>query len=77
MEGWDHIPAGYGARFELGQAPAWLRIWFATPFLDRFACPVAVRRGYGHLSPHPGTTPETREQPGRGWHVHPAPPGTS
>jgi hypothetical protein len=69
MEGWDHIPRGYGAHFELDTAPAWLRVWFRVPFVDRFAYPVAVQRGFGHLVPHPESTPETREPVGPGWKI--------
>lgn len=55
LEGWNSIPDGYGARFDLTGAPRWLRVWFRTPFVDRFAYPVVVRRGYGILTSNPGT----------------------
>jgi hypothetical protein len=29
--GWNSIPDGYGASFELKGAPWWLRVWFHTP----------------------------------------------
>jgi hypothetical protein len=58
LEGWNHIPKDFGARFDLNAAPWWLCAWFATPLLDRFAYPVLVRRGYGHLSPQPGIVPD-------------------
>jgi hypothetical protein len=54
LEGWNSIPDGYGASFDLQAAPIWLRIWFRTPFVDRFAYPVMVRRGYAYLRPMPG-----------------------
>lgn len=57
LAGWKDIPDGYGAEFDLDQAPLWLRVWFRTPFVDRFAYPVAVRQGYGWLTPHPGGEP--------------------
>jgi len=60
LEGWNHIPRDFGARFDTAAAPWWLRAWFATPLLDRFAYPVLVRRGYGHLSPHPGVVPNAQ-----------------
>ncbi len=34
LEGWDNIPRGYGAKFDLRGAPWWLRVWFKTPFID-------------------------------------------
>lgn len=42
------------ARQGLSRAPWWLRLWFATPFIDRFAYPVVIRRGYARLVAHPG-----------------------
>src|SRR6266480_7008406 len=56
LTGWNSIPAGYGAEFELDGAPWWLRLWFHAPFVDRFAYPVVVRRGYGWLGRMPGYT---------------------
>ncbi len=54
LPGWNDIPLGYGAQFDTAAAPWWLRAWFHTPFVDRYAYPVMVRRGYGYLTPHPG-----------------------
>jgi hypothetical protein len=71
LEGWNHVPRGYGADFDLRAAPLWLRAWFRTPFLDRFAHPQLVRRGFAHLTAHPGTAPEDREAIGPGWHLRP------
>jgi hypothetical protein len=56
LEGWNHVPNGLGAWFDLAAAPWWLRVWFHTPFVDRFAYPILVRRGHGQLSIHPGFT---------------------
>jgi hypothetical protein len=69
LEGWNHIPLGYSARFELDAAPRWLRVWFHTPFVDRFAYPLAVRRGFGVLHPHPGWPADEREDVPAGWRV--------
>lgn len=79
LEGWNSIPDGYVARFELGGAPWWLRLWFRAPFLDRFAYPVTVRRGYASLTADCGRTPEQRGEVGVGWRVRPddyRPPGS-
>jgi len=54
LEGWNSIPEGYSASFDTQAAPQWLRIWFRTPLVDRFAYPIMVRRGYGVLRPMPG-----------------------
>jgi hypothetical protein len=42
-----NIPEGYGATFDVASAPLWLRVWFTTPFVDRFAYPLLVKRGFG------------------------------
>lgn len=73
LEGWNHVPEGYGASFDLRSAPLWLRAWFRAPFLDRFAYPLLVRRGLGYLTPHPGVPPEEREEVPDGWRVRPGP----
>jgi len=71
LEGWNRIPQGYGATFDVAAAPWWLRAWFRTPFVDRFAYPVMVERGYGWLCAHPGTTEAEREPVTGGWRVRP------
>jgi hypothetical protein len=75
LEGWDHVPLGYGARFDLAAAPWWLRWWFNTPFVDRYAYPRLVARGLGYLTPHPGWPEEGREPVQGGWRV--GEPGSS
>lgn len=80
LESWNRIPDGYGADFDLQGAPWWLRVWFHTPFVDRFAYPIAVRRGYGWLSQHPGLTTGRLASVPRGWRIRPdnyQPPGAS
>jgi hypothetical protein len=71
LEGWNEIPDGYGARFDITHAPLWLRLWFRTPALDKFAYPVVVRRGFGHLTADPGRVPEQLGDVGPGWHIDP------
>ena len=67
LEGWNHVPVGYAADLDVRAAPAWLRAWLRTPFLGRFAYPRMVQRGFGYLTPHPGTEPADREDAGDGW----------
>jgi len=55
LTGWNDIPAGYSASFDTEAAPWWLGLWMRGPFIDRFAYPVMVRRGYGYLHPMPGS----------------------
>lgn len=72
LKGWNDIPIGYGATFEVRRAPLWLRTLHRTPFLDRFSYPLLVNRGLGRLHPHPGASPELT--PPTGWVVSEAPP---
>lgn len=67
LPGWNDLPRGYGARFDVRAAPVWLRILEALPFVDRFAYPLLVRRGHGYLSPHPGWPPEALDELRDGW----------
>ena len=69
LDGWNAIPNGYGAHFDVGAAPWWLRVLFQTPFVDRFAYPLLVRRGLGVLSPHPGWPPERLGLVPNGWRL--------
>ena len=73
LEGWNHIPAGYSASFDVAAAPWWLRAWFRTPFVDRFAYPVMVRRGHGLLRPLPNSTAGLKEPVTGGWRLDPSP----
>lgn len=67
LEGWNLIPRGYGVLWDLSGAPWWLRLWFHTPFADRFAHPHVVKRGCGWLSPHPGWPLEDLGRVDGGW----------
>ena len=67
LEGWNHIPLGHGATFDVASAPWWLRLWFKTPFVDRFACPLMVKRGFGYVRPDWGSSGEEPEQVTGGW----------
>ena len=69
LDGWNYIPKGYGLGWDLREAPLWLRFWFRTPFLDRFAYPVVIRRGFAWLNPHPWWREEDRERVPSGWCV--------
>jgi hypothetical protein len=71
LTGWNDIPQGYGATFEVARAPAWLRMLYSTPFIDRFAHPLLVRRGLGVLRPSPSWPPERLGPVEGGWRVEP------
>jgi hypothetical protein len=79
LEGWNHIPEGYGARFNVRSAPRWLRLLFHTPFVDRFAYPLLVRRGHGYLRASPAVPPHQLGSVPPGWRIDPPgyePPGS-
>ena len=72
-------PTGYGATFESQSAPWWLRAWFNTPLIDRFAYPLLIRRGFGWLTAFPTTADPHPEPLTHGWRIRPAdylPPGS-
>lgn len=69
LVGWNDIPDGFASSFEISRAPLWLRLWFRTPVLDKFARPVAVRRGFGYLAPDAKLAPEQLGKVGPGWRV--------
>ncbi len=80
LEGWNDIPEGYGARFDARAAPGWLRVLFHTPFLDRFAYPLLVKRGHGYLRPSPHSAAQDLASVPSGWRIDPPnyePPGSS
>jgi hypothetical protein len=70
LVGWNSLPEGYAATFDMAAAPAWLRFWMRTPFIDRFAYPVMVRRGFGWLHRDPAL-PKANFEPADGWRIAP------
>jgi len=69
LPGWNVIPPGYGARFDVAAAPLWLRVFFRTPFIDRFAYPLMVRRGHAYLAPSPDSAEKRDPFPIGGWRL--------
>jgi len=47
--GWNVLPDDCGAEFKFGDGPRWLKVLALTPYFDRFAYPIAVKRGLGIL----------------------------
>ena len=80
LEGWNYIPGGHGARFDVRSAPLWLRAMFRTPLVDRFAYPLLVKRGHGYLLVHADALPQELGAVTAGWRIDPPdvePPGSS
>ena len=67
LDGWNSIPRGYGVRLDVDAAPIWLRVLFRTPFIDRFAYPLLVRRGHAYLTPFPSGKGSCEPFPSGGW----------
>ena len=62
------MPHGYSARFDLNAAPRWLRSWAAVPFIDRFAYPLLVKRGFAYLTAQPILVcTASADEMARGW----------
>lgn len=66
LAAWDWLPPG-GASPRLDLAPRWLRCWYWTPFVDRWAHAYMWRRGYYEVDPGPGGGAQDRQatRPGR------------
>lgn len=47
--GWNVLPNDCAAEFKFDDGPSWLKVLALTPYFDRFAYPIAVRRGLGIL----------------------------
>lgn len=47
--GWDEYPDKFIPYFDFDRAPFWLRLLSRTWFLEKFAYPGAVKRGFGTL----------------------------
>lgn len=69
MEGWNRIPEGYSATFDLAAAPRWLRAWFHSPLIDRFAYRLLVALGYGWLDVIHGAERDRDAAVARGWRI--------
>lgn len=79
LEGWDHIPRGYGGALRRPGGSWWLRLLWRTPLLDRFAHPLLVKRGHGYLSPSPAVLSDELGPVTSGWKIEPPgyePPGS-
>ena len=63
------MPRGYSVRFDEAAAPLWLRVLFRTPFLDRFAHPMMVRRGHAYLTAFPERDGPRDPFPSGGWRL--------
>jgi len=49
LSGWNVLPDDCAAEFKFEDGPGWLKILALTPYFERFAYPMAVRRGLGNL----------------------------
>lgn len=47
--GWNVLPAGCVVEFKFEDGPRWLEILALIPYFERFAYPIAVKRGLGIL----------------------------
>lgn len=55
---WNWVPPDTGLRPRLDRVPVWVRAWFRTPFLDRYAYEWMWHRGGWDIvtDPNPGIT---------------------
>ncbi len=71
LEGWNSIPIGAEATFDLSAAPIWLKVIYHAPFIDRFAFPLLVARGHGSLSVTETTRFDAAAALAQGWVIMP------
>ena len=69
LDGWNVMPRGCGVHFDVAAAPLWLQVFFRTPFIDRFAHPLMVRRGHAYLTPFPESDGLRDPFPSGGWRL--------
>ena len=50
---WNWVPDGHGIRPRLDAVPLWVRLWYRTPFVDRFAYVWMWHHGGWWVHPHP------------------------
>jgi hypothetical protein len=67
LHGWNDLPDDCVAEFKFEDGPRWIRILALTPYFERFAYPVAVRRGLGILWCNAFDRVETETLESLGW----------
>jgi hypothetical protein len=50
---WNWAPEGHGLHPRLSEVPTWVRLWYWTPFLDRYAHVWMWHHGGWEITPHP------------------------
>jgi len=72
---WNWVPPDHGLTARLDRVPPWVRVWFRTPFVDRFAYTWMWDHGGWDIVPHhengPGSTGDKAPLV-----PHPSPPRT-
>jgi len=51
LKPWSEIPADFYPEFNFHRGPLWLRVLARTPVLDRYAYPIAMKKGLCDLWP--------------------------
>jgi hypothetical protein len=59
--GWNWIPDGHGLHPRLSEVPTWVRLWYWTPFVDRWAHVWMWHHGGWSITPHPPAGAGVRE----------------
>jgi hypothetical protein len=70
LVGWNIIPANCSAEVEFENAPTWLKALALTPYFERFAYPIAVRKGFGVIWAENMGETEIQDLERRGWVVN-------
>lgn len=70
LVGWNVLPDNCSVEFIFEEGPTWLKVLALTPFLDRFAYPIAVKRGLGFLWSSTLSEEEILELESWGWNIY-------
>ncbi len=66
---WDQLPDNYLTDFQFENGPKWLRTLALTPYFERFAYPIAIKRGLGVIWCSQAKETEIQTLKSWGWKV--------
>ncbi len=67
---YHYVPSNFHAEFNFHLSPLWLRILARTPFLDRYAYPIAKNLGLAELWPNSSDSTLDPDFDVSGWIIH-------
>ncbi len=68
--GWDILPEKCEIEFRFEEGPVWLRLMALTPFFEKFAYPIAIRRHIAYLWSDSFSREQCKALEALGWIVY-------